>query len=317
MIQQRTLKKPFMICGVGVHSGQPMELVVQPAPPATGIVFRRIDLNPIVEIPATHAYVGDTQFNTSLVNGGVSVGTVEHLLSAFAGLGIDNAYVDIQLHSTPADHHKMQDKKFIQAMELPVLDGSALPFAQLIQQAGVREQEADKLFLKIKESMTITDGDKSVCVEPYDGFKLNMSIDFKHPVIAQSGQQLSIDLTKNSYIEEISPARTFGFLTEYDYLRQRNLALGASLDNTVVLDDSGILNPEGLRDLNEFVKHKMLDFIGDLYLLGYHVIGIFSGHKSGHALNHQLRQALLDNPHAWELVTRSKQESLPMSFGLV
>ena len=299
MIKQRTLKKPIMIEGIGIHTGQTIHLTIHPAPGNTGIIFQRVDLQPPVAIPATHSHVGDTRLNTCLANGNVTISTVEHLLSALAGLGIDNAYIDIA------------------APELPALDGSSLPFVRLIQEAGVTMQEADKLFLKIKQKVVVTEGDKQVSIEPYDGFKFILAIDFTHPSIRASQQQLSIDFAKASYITEISQARTFGFLAEYDYLRNNNLALGASLDNTVVLDDSKIVNVDGLRDPDEFIKHKMLDAIGDLFLLGHQFIGAFSGHKSGHNLNHQLRQAVLADKNTWELVTRRENEGLPVSFQLV
>lgn len=299
MIKQRTLKKSISLSGIGIHSGQAIHLTIHPAPSNTGIIFRRVDLQPPVDIPATHSQVGDTRLNTCLANGNATISTVEHLLSALAGLGIDNASIDIA------------------APELPALDGSALPFVRLIQEAGVIAQEADKLFLKIRQKVRVADGEKQVSLEPYDGFKFTMAIDFNHPTIRASQQLLSIDFAKASYITEISQARTFGFLAEYDYLRSNNLALGASLDNTVVLDDSKIVNVDGLRDPDEFIKHKMLDAIGDLSLLGHQFIGAFSGHKSGHNLNHQLRQAVLADKNAWELVTRHESEALPVSFQLV
>lgn len=296
MLQQRSLEKPASLSGIGVHSGKTVEITLQPAEPNTGIIFRRIDLTPAINIPATTANISDTRMNTCLSADGASVATIEHLMSALAGFGIDNAYIDL---SGP---------------ELPILDGSSKKFAELIQTAGIQPQAAPKQFIRIKQEIIVQDGDKYARLEPYQGFKYEMSIAFDHPVINNSQQSCSLELNCQTYMEQISPARTFGFLAEYEYCKKNNLALGASLDNTIVLDDQNILNPEGLRSQDEFVKHKLLDAIGDLHLLGHNIIGAFSGYKSGHQLNHQLRQALLNNPSHWELTTLSINDPLTEAF---
>jgi len=309
MFKQRTLKTSATISGVGVHSGANMQLALYPADVNTGIVFRRIDLQPTVTIPALHQYVGDTRLNTCLAKDGAMIATVEHLLSAFAGLGIDNAYVEIMATGSPIAE--------LPIVELPVLDGSAFPFVSLIREAGVVEQAVDKLFLKIKREVSVTEGDKIAKIEPYDGFKFSLAIDFNHPAIMNSRQEMHFDFTQISYIEEISHARTFGFLSEYEYLRSNNLALGAGLENTVVLNDTAVVNVEGLRYPDEFIKHKVLDAVGDLHLLGHNFIGAFTGHKSGHSLNHRLREALLADKDAWELAPRPATDSFPVSFHLL
>lgn len=296
MVKQRTLKHPAQISGVGLHSGVVVHLTIHPAAENTGIIFRRIDLQPTIDIPALTNFVSDTRLNTCLTQGGASVTTVEHILSALAGLGIDNARIELD------------------AAEPPVMDGSAWPFIQAIQAAGIVEQSAAKQFIRIKQAITVNDGEKYVKLMPWEGFKFSMCIDFNHPLIAQTPQTLSIDLAQASYIEDISKARTFGFLSEYEFLRRQNLGLGASLDNTVVLNETALVNEGGLRYDAEFVKHKLLDAIGDLYLLGHNIIGEFSGYKSGHALNHQLRLALLQNTNAWEWVTQESAQSMPVDF---
>lgn len=284
-MKQLTLKKAVQISGVGLHTGNPVNLTFHPAPENTGIVFSRLDMNSAITIPATTEYVSDTRLNTCLANGDTCIWTVEHVLSALAGLKIDNVRIDLT------------------TCEPPIMDGSAYPFVQLIQSAGILEQNATKQFIRIKRTVTVEEGDKSASLAPFDGFKISMTIDFNHPVIAQTQQSLSIDFSQASYVDEISNARTFGFLSEYDYLRKNNLGLGANLDNTLVLDSAKILNKEGLRDNAEFVKHKILDAIGDLCLLGHNLQGEFVGHKSGHALNHRLRQTLLQDKTAWELIS--------------
>jgi len=296
MIRQRTLKNVIRATGVGLHTGDKVYLTLRPAAPDTGIVFRRVDLDPPVDIRASPLNVGDTRLSTTLTNGEARIATVEHLLSAFAGLGIDNAYVDVS------------------AAEVPIMDGSAGPFVFLIQSAGIEEQNRPKRFIRIKRSVRVDEGDKSACFEPFDGFKVAFSIDFDHPAFASRSQSASVDFSTTSFVKEVSRARTFGFLREIEALRQQNLALGGSLDNAVVVDDFRVLNDEGLRYEDEFVKHKILDAIGDLYLLGYSLIGAFHGHKSGHALNNRLLRALLADETAWEAVTFDDPQALPISY---
>jgi len=296
MIRQRTLKNVIRATGVGLHTGDKVYLTLRPAAPDTGIVFRRIDLDPPVDIKASPLNVGDTRLSTTLTNGEARISTVEHLLSAFAGLGIDNAYVDVS------------------AAEVPIMDGSAGPFVFLIQSAGIEEQNRPKRFIRIKRPVTVEDGDKFARFEPFDGFKVSFSIDFDHPAFASRSQTASVDFSTTSFVKEVSRARTFGFLREIEALRQQNLALGGSLDNAVVVDDFRVLNDEGLRYEDEFVKHKILDAIGDLYLLGYSLIGAFRGHKSGHALNNRLLRALLADQAAWEEVTFEDPRALPISY---
>ncbi|MFT3741350.1 MAG: UDP-3-O-acyl-N-acetylglucosamine deacetylase [Gammaproteobacteria bacterium] len=296
MIKQRTLKQSVQTAGIGIHSGEMIQLNLQSAPENTGIVFRRIDQTPVVAIPALTTHIGDTRLNSCLSHNGVSIATVEHLLSAFAGLGIDNAYIDLA------------------AGEVPVMDGSAEHFANLIQTAGVVEQFEAKKFLRIKKPIIVEMEDKWAKLEPHEGFRFSVSIDYVHPLIRRSTQDLTLEFTQASFIQEISRARTFGFLADYENLKKHRLALGASLENTVVLGDEKVLNQEGLRYPDEFVRHKMLDAIGDLYLLGHSVIGAFSSYKPGHHLNHQLRCALLADRDAWEIVTLDKMANLPVSF---
>jgi len=296
MIKQRTLKNVVRATGVGVHTGEKVYLTLRPAPVNRGIIFRRTDLKPVVEIPASVEYIGDTSLSTCLAKGNARVATVEHLLSALAGVGIDNLYIDI---TSP---------------ELPIMDGSAGPFVFLIQSAGIAEQSAAKEFIRIKRKIKIKDGDKTVMVEPYNGFKINFGIDFDHPLFDETNQSVSIDFSSTSYVKEVSRARTFGFLSDYEYIRKNNLAKGASLDNAIVLDEFKILNQDGLRYPDEFVKHKILDVIGDLYLLGHSLIGSFSGYKSGHALNSRLLGQILARKEAWEIITYNNPEELPFTF---
>lgn len=296
MINQRTIRE-IRATGVGLHTGAKVYLTLKPAPVNTGIVFRRVDLNPTVEIVAHSSNVGDTTLNTCLIKDGVRVSTVEHLLSAFAGLGIDNAYVDLT------------------APEVPIMDGSASPFVFLIQAAGIVEQEAAKKFMRIKRKVEVKSGDKWAMLEPYSGSKFKMSIDFPHPVIRASSQTAELMLSGIQFVKEISRARTFGFLSEYEYLRRNNLALGGSLDNAIVLDDYRILNQDGLRYENEFVRHKLLDAIGDVYLLGSNMLGSFTAHKSGHQLNNELLNTLLADEEAWDVVTfEDPAQENPVSF---
>jgi len=296
MIKQRTLKNVIRATGVGLHTGDKVYLTLRPAAPDAGIIFRRVDLDPIVEIPACPENVGDTQLSTTLVQGDVRISTVEHLLSALAGLGIDNAYVDLS------------------APEVPIMDGSAGPFVFLIQSAGILEQDKPKRFIRIKKSVLVQDGDKWARFDPFEGFKVSFAIAFDHPAFGNGSQQATVDFSTTSFVKEVSRARTFGFLRDIEWLRERKLALGGSLDNAVVVDDYRVLNEEGLRYSDEFVKHKVLDAIGDLYLLGHSLIGAFSGHKSGHALNNTLLRALMADRAAWEEVTFEDERMAPISF---
>jgi UDP-3-O-[3-hydroxymyristoyl] N-acetylglucosamine deacetylase len=282
MIKQRTPKKVIQATGVGLHSGEKVLLTLRPAPVNTGIIFRRTDLDPVVEIPARYDYVGDTTLCTSLQHQGVKIGTVEHLLSALAGLGIDNVYVDIN------------------APELPIMDGSAAPFVFLLQSAGIREQNAPKRFIRILKPIMVEDRGKYVKFTPYHGYKVSFTIEFDHPVFSDKPQSAIFDFTSCSYVKEVCRARTFGFLSDYEKLREADLAKGGSLDNAIVVDNYRILNDDGLRFNDEFVKHKVLDAIGDLYLLGASLIGAFEGYKSGHELNNKLLRTLIANQNAWE-----------------
>jgi len=295
MINQRTIRE-IRATGVGLHTGEKVYLKLSPAPENTGIIFRRVDLNPVVEIAAHTEHVGDTTLNTCLIKDGVRVSTVEHLLSAFAGLGIDNAFVELN------------------APEVPIMDGSAGPFVFLIQAAGIVQQMAPKRFIRIKKKIKVENGDKWACIEPYDGSRFQMTIDFPHPLIKTSNQTIAFDLSSTAFIKEVSRARTFGFLPEYEYLRNNNLALGGSLENAIVLDEYRILNEEGLRYADEFVRHKLLDAVGDLYQLGYNMIGSFTGYKSGHALNNQLLNTLLADQAAWEVICIEDEAASPILF---
>ena len=296
MIKQRTLKNVIRATGVGLHTGEKVYLTLRPAAVSTGVVFRRVDLDEPVEIKATPENVGDTCLSTTLEENGVRISTVEHLLSAFAGLGIDNAYVDVS------------------APEVPIMDGSAGPFVFLIQSAGIVEQSAPKEFIRIKKPVILHDGDKWACFEPLDGFKVSFTIDFDHPAIKSKKQEAVVDFSTTSFVKEVSRARTFGFMSDIERLREQNLALGGSLDNAIVVDDFRVLNEDGLRYQDEFVKHKVLDAIGDLYLLGHSLIGAFKGYKSGHALNNKLLRALMVEEAAWELVTFEDSDRMPISY---
>ena len=296
MIRQRTLKNVIRATGVGLHTGEKIYLTLRPAPVDTGIVFCRVDLDKVVLIRARPENVGDTRLSTTLVNGDVRISTVEHLLSAMAGLGIDNAFIDLS------------------AAEVPIMDGSAGPFVFLIQSAGIEEQNAPKRFIRIKRPVQVEDGDKTARFEPFDGFKVGFTIEFDHPVFKSNTQHSEIDFSTTSFVKEVSRARTFGFMHEIEQLRARELALGGSLDNAVVLDEFRVLNEDGLRYRDEFVKHKILDAIGDLYLLGHSLIGAFSGYKSGHALNNRLLRALMADESAWEEVTFDDVNEAPISF---
>jgi UDP-3-O-[3-hydroxymyristoyl] N-acetylglucosamine deacetylase len=296
MVGQRTLKNIIRASGVGLHTGKRILMTVRPAGPDTGIVFRRTDLPSPVDIPARAENVGETMLGTSLVKGDAKVSTVEHLLSAFAGLGIDNAVVEL---SGP---------------EVPIMDGSAGPFVFLLQSAGIEQQRAPKRFIRIRKTVRMEDGDKWAQFDPFDGFKVNFEIEFNHPIFKRRAQRASMDFSTTSFLKEISRARTFGFMRDLETMRARNLALGGNLDNAIVLDDSKVLNEGGLRYEDEFVKHKILDAIGDLYLLGYSLIGEFSGFKSGHGLNNRLLRALLADTEAWEAVVFERPEDTPISY---
>lgn len=273
-----------------------MYLSMRPAAIDTGIVFRRTDLDPVVEIKATATNVCETTMSTTISNGDVKVGTVEHLLSALAGLGIDNLYVEVS------------------APEVPIMDGSSGPFVFLVQSAGIQEQEAAKRFIRIKKPVVVSDGDKSASFVPYDGFKVSFAIDFDHPVFTSQRQDISIDFSSTSFVKEVSRARTFGFMQDIEFLRSKNLALGGSMDNAIVVDEYSILNEDGLRYEDEFVRHKVLDAIGDLYLLGYGLVGEFNGVKSGHGLNNKLLRELLLNKDCYDVVTFEEAEESPISY---
>ena len=296
MIKQRTLKNEIRATGVGLHTGQKIYLTLRPAPIDSGIVFRRVDLDPVVEIPAQAHMVGDTMLSTTLMKDDVRVSTVEHLMSAMAGMGIDNAIVEVS------------------ADEVPIMDGSAGPFVFLIQSAGIQEQQAPKKFIRIKEQVTITDGDKEATFLPFDGFKVSFCIAFDHPVFKDRKLDTSVDFSSTSFVKEISRARTFGFMHEFEYLRSKGLVKGGSFDNAIVVDKYRILNEDGLRYEDEFVKHKVLDAIGDLYLMGNGLIGEYRAFKSGHGLNNKAVLELLKQTNAWEYATFDEEVDAPISY---
>ena len=296
MMKQRTLRNTIRASGVGLHTGQKVFLTLKPAPADAGIVFRRVDLDPVVEIRATANNVRDTTLSTVLVNGDARVSTVEHLLAALAGLGIDNAYVDVS------------------APEIPIMDGSAGPFLFLIQSAGVAEQNAAKKFVRVKREVTAIDGDKVASFLPFDGFKVAFTIDFDHPVFKGRKGHAEFNFSTTSFIKEVSRARTFGFMHEIEYLRSQGLVQGGSVDNAIVVDEYRILNEDGLRYDDEFVKHKILDAIGDLYLLGHSLIGEFRAFKSGHTLNNTVLRQLINTPDSWEVVTFEDPRDAPISY---
>lgn len=293
MIKQRSLKNLIRATGVGLHTGEKVYLTLRPAPPNTGIVFRRVDLDPVVEIKADPYAVGDTRLSSCLEKKGARVQTVEHLMSSLAGLGIDNVYVELT------------------AGEVPIMDGSASPFVFLLQSAGVEEQPAAKRFIRIKKPVEVKEGDKWVRFEPYNGFRVDFSIDFRHPVFAHSNKRVVVDFEHTSYVKEVSRARTFGFMQDVENMRAQGLALGGSLENAIVMDEYRVLNADGLRYEDEFVKHKALDAIGDLYLLGHPVIGAYTAYKSGHALNNALLRQLVEDSSAWEFASFLKAEEAP------
>ena len=296
MLKQRTLKNAIRATGVGLHTGRKVLMALRPGLANSGITFRRTDLDEPVDVRATAENVGETTLGTTLIQGDVKVSTIEHLLSAFAGLGIDNAVVELS------------------SSEVPIMDGSAGPFVFLLQSAGIEEQNAAKKFVRILKSVKVEDGDKWARFDPYDGFKVNFEIEFDHPVFKRRSQVASMDFSTTTFLREVSRARTFGFMRDLEYMRSRNLALGGNLDNAIVLDEYRILNEDGLRYEDEFVKHKILDAIGDLYLLGHSLIGEFSGYKSGHALNNRLLRALIADRSAWEEVTFETLSDAPISY---
>jgi len=285
MAQQRTLKNVIRATGVGLHSGEKVYMTLRPAPADTGVVFRRVDLEPVVEMPASAELVTETTLCTGLSCDDAKVQTVEHLMSALAGLGVDNVYVELS------------------SAELPIMDGSAGPFVFLLQSAGIVEQNAPKRFIRIKSPVEVTDGDKVARFEPHEGFRVGFTVKFDHPMIPASQSRAEVEFSTGAYIKEVSRARTFGFMRDLEYMRERNLGLGGSMDNAIVLDEFRVLNDDGLRYADEFVRHKILDAIGDLYLAGRPILGAYEGYKSGHALNNKLVRALLAQPEAWEEVT--------------
>ena len=293
MVKQRTLKNMVQATGVGLHTGEKVTMTLLPAPVNHGIVFHRVDMKPVVKIKADAFAVHDTRLSTCMEANGGRVATVEHLMSAFAGMGIDNAIVEMN------------------SAEVPIMDGSSGTFIFLIQQAGIEEQSAAKKFIKIKKTVEVKEGDKWVRFEPYNGYKLDFTINFPHPVFANTKQHVVVDLGVNSYIKEVSRCRTFGFMHEVEWMNSQGLARGGNLDNAIVMDEYRVLNPDGLRSDDEFVKHKVLDAIGDLYLLGHPLIGAFYGYKSGHAMNNALLRALLADEQAWEFVVFDKHEEAP------
>jgi UDP-3-O-[3-hydroxymyristoyl] N-acetylglucosamine deacetylase len=296
MLRQRTIKTTIRATGVGLHSGRKVYMTLRPAAENSGITFRRVDLDTPVDIPADPRLVGETMLGTTLIKDGVKVATVEHLMSALAGLGIDNLNVDLS------------------APEVPIMDGSAGPYIFLLQSAGIEEQNAPKKFIRIKKKIRVEDGDKWAQLTPFNGFKVNFEISFNHPVFNKLSRDASIDFSSTSFLKEVSRARTFCFLRDVEALRAHNLTLGGSMDNAIVLDDYRILNEDGLRYANEFVIHKILDAIGDVYLLGHSLIGEYSAFKSGHDLNNKLLRALLDDKPAWEEVTYKDPERAPISY---
>lgn len=297
-MRQRTLRNSIKATGVSLHTGEKVYMTLHPAPVDNGIVFRRVDLDPVVCLPARAENVGDTTLSTTLVVGRERVATVEHLLAALAGLGIDNCVIDLS------------------APEVPIMDGSAGPFVFLIQSAGVVEQQAAKKFIRIKRKITVEDGDKVASLLPFDGFKVSFTIDFDHPVFRDRKAHSELDFSTDAFVREVSRARTFGFIHEIEYLRSRGLARGGSVDNAIVVDEFRVLNQDGLRYEDEFVRHKVLDAVGDLYLLGYSLLGEFRAYKSGHALNNAALRALIAQPDAWEMVTFTDRAPAPISYAL-
>ena len=298
MLRQRTLRESIRSTGVGLHSGNKVTMQLSPAPVDTGIVFRRTDLNPIRDIPARADQVDETDLSTSLGRGDFQVTTVEHLLSALCGLGIDNAFIDIN------------------SPEVPIMDGSAGPFVYLLQTAGVQQQSAAKRFIRVTRKITVNEGDKVATLRPYEGFRVIFAIDFDHPVFKEQIGHAALDISSEAFVREISRARTFGFVHEFEHMRSRGLARGGSVDNAIVVDDYRILNEGGLRYEDEFVKHKMLDAIGDMYLAGHQLLAEYEGVKSGHALNNRLIRALFEQPECWEWATFDDPAESPVDWTL-
>ncbi len=298
MSRQRTLKNVIRATGVGLHSGEKVSITLRPAPIDAGIVFRRTDLDPVAEIPARADAVTETMLCTGLSADGGKAMTVEHLMSALAGLGVDNLYIDLS------------------AAEVPIMDGSSGPFVFLLQSAGIAEQSAPKRFMRILETVEVRDGDKFARFEPYHGFRLGFTVEFDHPAIPASRSRAEVEFSTENYIREVSRARTFGFMRDLEFMRERNLGLGGSMDNAIVLDEFRVLNDDGLRYADEFVRHKILDAVGDLYLAGHPILGAYEGFKSGHALNNKLVRALLAQRSAWEEVTFEQTQPVPVVFGV-
>lgn len=295
-MKQRTLKTAIRATGVGLHTGRKVFMTLRPAAENTGIVFRRVDLDPPVSIKADAFNVGETMLGTTLVQGGVKVATIEHLMAALSGLGVDNAYVDLS------------------AAEVPIMDGSAAPFVFLLQSAGIAEQNAAKKFIRVRKTVRVEEGDKSAEIKPFPGLKINFHIEFDHPVFRRHSQAATVDFSTTAFLKEISRARTFGFARDIEMLRTRQLTLGGSMDNAIVLDDFRILNEDGLRFEDEFVKHKILDAVGDIYLLGHCLVGELSLVKSGHALNNKLLRALHADASAWEIVSFDEERAAPIFY---
>ncbi|MBP6749752.1 MAG: UDP-3-O-acyl-N-acetylglucosamine deacetylase [Xanthomonadaceae bacterium] len=298
MSRQRTLKNVIRATGVGLHSGEKVSMTLRPAPIDTGIVFRRTDLDPVAEIPARADAVTETMLCTGLSADGGKAMTIEHLMSALAGLGVDNLYIDLS------------------AAEVPIMDGSSGPFVFLLQSAGIAEQSAPKRFIRILETVEVRDGDKVARFEPYHGFRIGFTVEFDHPAIPASRSRAEVEFSTENYIREVSRARTFGFKRDLEFMRERNLGLGGSMDNAIVLDEFRVLNDDGLRYADEFVRHKILDAVGDLYLAGHPILGAYEGFKSGHALNNKLVRALLAQRNAWEEVTFEQSQPVPVVFGV-
>ena len=296
MPKQRTIKTTIRATGVGLHNGEKVYMTLRPAAENSGITFRRVDLEHPVDVKVDPRLVGETMLGTTLIKDGVKVATVEHLMSALAGLGIDNIHIDLS------------------APEVPIMDGSAGPFVFLLQSAGIEEQQAEKKFIRIKRKIRVEDGDKWAEFHPFKGFKVNFEVYFNHPVFNKIKQDATIDFSSTSFLKEVSRARTFCFLRDVEALRERNLTLGGSMDNAIVLDDYRILNEDGLRYANEFVIHKILDAIGDIYLLGHPIIGEFRAYKSGHDLNNKLLKAMLDEKSSWEEISFKDPRKSPISY---
>jgi UDP-3-O-[3-hydroxymyristoyl] N-acetylglucosamine deacetylase len=298
-LKQRTIKESIRATGIGLHSGAKVYMTLRPAPANTGIVFRRIDLDPPADVPASALHVGETTLGTTLEAGPAKIQTVEHLMAAMAGLGIDNAFVDLT------------------AAEVPIMDGSAAPFVFLLQSAGIEEQKASKRFIKVRKPVEVRQGEKWARLTPHEGFRINLEIDFDHPVLRKHQQTVQFDFSTTTFLRQLSRARTFGFLRDLETLRARDLTLGGSLDNAIVMDDYRVLNEEGLRFRDEFARHKALDAVGDLYLLGACLIGEFSGFKSGHRLNNLLLRALLEQPDCYQEIAFDEALAAPVSYQLV